>query len=153
MDDDFTPLEQAAWGDLIGMYGRLMRRIDDHLVEKYGISHVEFEVLLRLSWAEGYRLRIQDLAARSMLTRSGMSRAVTRLEEAGLVSREEASEDRRGAYAILTPTGLCHFRAALKDHVAYVRRHFISLFSEKELGQMAAFWQRVLEQGLEGDDR
>ena len=63
------------------------------------------------------------------------------------------SEDRCGAYAVLTTTGLHHFRAALKDHVAYVRRHFISLFSEKELSQMAAFWQRVLEQGVDGDDR
>lgn len=97
MDDDFTPLEQNAWGGLLGMYGRLVRRIEADLQEHSRISHVEFEVLLRLSWTEDHRLRIQDLAEQSVLTRSGVSRMVGRLEQAGLVVRESATEDRRGA--------------------------------------------------------
>jgi DNA-binding MarR family transcriptional regulator len=143
MEDDFTSLEQAAWGGLLGMHGRMMRRIDADLQAHSRITHAEFEALLRLSWAEGYRLRIQDLAARSLLTRSGMSRVVERLERAGLVTREGASEDRRGAYAVLTETGLARIRTALRAHVAFVRHHFLGLFSDHELEQMAAFWRRV----------
>lgn len=90
------PLEQDAWGGLLGMHGRMMRWIDTDLQEHARITHVEFEALLRLSWAEGQRLRIQDLAAQSVIIRSGMGRMVERLERAGLVTREEASEDRRG---------------------------------------------------------
>ncbi len=90
-----------------------------------------------------HRLRIHDLAARSVLTRSGISRLVERLEQAGLVVREKATEDRRGAYAVLTKAGMTHFEAALRQHVAFVRRHFLALFSEAELEQMAVFWQRV----------
>lgn len=146
MVDDFTPLEQEAWGDLIGMYGRLMRQIDINLQENHNISHAEFEVLLRLSWEPNHRLRIQDLAARSMLTRSGISRVVERLAQARLVTREGAYEDRRGTYAVLTEAGLARFQAALTSHVAFVQRHFLSLFSEDELMQMAKFWQRVLKQ-------
>lgn len=146
MVDDFTPLEQEAWGDLIGMYDRLMRKIDTNLQECHNISHAEFEVLLRLSWEPNHRLRIQDLAARSMLTRSGISRVVERLAHAGLVIREGAHEDRRGTYAVLTEAGLARFQAALATHVAFVRHHFLSYFNKDELGQMAQFWQRVLKQ-------
>ncbi len=143
MDDDFTPLEQAAWGALIGVHGRIFREIDAELRAAHRITHAEFEVLLRLSWVDGNRLRIQDLAAQSMLTRSGISRVVERLERAGLVVREGAREDRRGAYAVLTDAGRTLLKAALAMHVAFVRRNFLSLFSKVELHQMAEFWQRV----------
>ena len=152
MDDDFTPLEQAAWGGLLGMHGRMMHAIEADLEAHSRITHAEFEVLLRLSWAEQRRLRIQDLAARSLLTRSGISRVVERLERVGLVTREEASEDRRGAYAVLTEAGLLRLRTALRAHVAFVRSSFLGLFSETELEQMATFWQRV-EQGQTGGGR
>ncbi len=145
MDNDFTKLEQDAWGGLLGMYGRMFHKIDDHLQEHFRITHIEFEVLLRLSWADDHRLRIQDLAARSVLTRSGMSRAVERLERAGFVTRVGASEDRRGAYAVLTEAGLSRFRAALAAHVAFVRRQYLNVFNDSELEQMASFWRRVEE--------
>lgn len=143
MKDDFTMLEIAAWGGLLGNHSRMMRRIDANLQEHSRITHPEFEALLRLSWATNHRLRIQDLAAKSMLSRSGISRVVERLERVGLVKREGASEDRRGAYAVLTPAGLTRFEAALKAHVALVRQHFLEVFSESELEQMATFWKRI----------
>lgn len=144
-DDDFTQLEQASWGGLLGMHGRMMRQIDSDLQLNHQLSHVEFEALLRLSWADGGRLRIQDLAATSVLTRSGVSRVVERLERLKLVKRENAPEDRRGAYAVLTTTGRKRLQAALRSHVMFVRRQFISLFGENELTLMAEFWVRVEE--------
>jgi len=143
MENDFTDLEQAAWGGLLGMYGRMFRKIDADLQTRFRITHVEFEVLLRLSWAAEHRLRLQYLAARSVLTRSGISRVVERLERAGLVSRVSASEDRRGAYAVLTEAGMTLFQAALTAHVAFVRQHFLAQFSAAELEQMAEYWRRV----------
>ncbi len=145
-DEGFTELEQAAWGGLLGMYGRLERRIEADLQAHSQLSHVEFEVLLRLTWAEDQRLRIQDIAAQSVLSRSGVSRMVERLERAGLVLREEAPEDRRGAYAVLTPLGLERFQSAFRQHVQFVRRAFLACFSPAELAQMADFWRRVEQQ-------
>ena len=92
MDDPFTPTEHAAWGGLLGTFGRMSALIDADLRERFGLSHVEFEVLLRLATSPAGRLRIQDLAARSILTRSGMSRAVERLKRTGYLTREQASE-------------------------------------------------------------
>ena len=107
------------------------------------ITHVECEVLLRLAWEHTHRLRIQDLAVQSILTRSGVSRVVERLEKAGLVLREEAAADRRGAYAILTEAGMARFQSAAEHHTAFVREHYLALFSEAELMQMAEFWRRL----------
>jgi DNA-binding MarR family transcriptional regulator len=143
MDNPFTPAEHAAWGGLLSTFGRMSTLIDADLRERFGLSHVEFEVLLRLATSLAGRLRIQDLAARSILTRSGMSRAVERLERAGYLTREQATEDRRGAYASLTDDGRRRFERVAAEHAAFVREHFLSLFSEQELGQMAGFWERV----------
>jgi DNA-binding MarR family transcriptional regulator len=141
--EPFTELEGAAWGGLLGVQGRLMRLIERDLSDRCGISHPEFEILLRLSWAEGLRARIQDLAAASVLTRSGTSRAVERLERLGLVRRETAPEDRRGNYAILLPAGEERLGQALGGHVSLVRAAFLALFPSEELESMAEHWRRV----------
>ncbi len=125
------------------------RMIEEDLQSHSRITHVEFEILLRLSWNETHRMRIQDLAAQSILTRSGVSRVVERLEKAGLVIREEASEDRRGAYAVMTDAGMERFRTALQAHVVFVRQNFLSLFNDEELNQMSGYWKRLENQDSE----
>ena len=141
--DHFSPIERAAWGGLLGFHGRLMRVIERDLMDRCRISHAEFEVLLRLSWTDDRRMRIQDLAAQSLLTRSGISRVVERLDRVGLVTRESAPEDRRGAYAILTDSGLQTLRVAIPQHIALVRAQFLDRLGTDELEQMASLWDRV----------
>jgi DNA-binding MarR family transcriptional regulator len=143
MGDGFSEIEQNAWGGFLGTHARMNRMIEEDLLSHSQITHVEFEVLLRLSWNKNHRVRIQDLAAESVITRSGVSRVVERLEKAGLVTREEASEDRRGAYAVLTEKGLTRFQQAITAHVAFVRENFLSHYNENELEQMAGFWKRL----------
>lgn len=143
MGNGFTEIEQNAWGGFLGTYARMNRMIEEDLQSHSNITHVEFEILLRLSWSENKKMRIQDIAAQSVLTRSGVSRVVERLEKAGLVTREEASEDRRGAYAVLTEEGAIRFQTAIQKHVEFVRKNFLSLFGEEELNQMAGFWKRL----------
>lgn len=143
----FTPLEQAAWGGLLFVHGTLVRQLDADLQRDHRLSHPEFEVLLRLSWEPGTRMRLSDLAAASLLTLSGMSRLVGRLANRGLVTREDAPEDRRGAYAALTRTGKRTLRAARKTHIRDVRRRFLGRFTERELEALAHLWQRFRQGG------
>ncbi|NOT04226.1 MAG: MarR family transcriptional regulator [Anaerolineales bacterium] len=145
----FSQIEQDAWGGFLGAYAYINRIVEEDLQEHSRITHVEFEVLLRLSWEESHRLRIQDLAAQSILTRSGVSRVVERLEKAGLVKREEASEDRRGAYAVLTDEGAARFQKAAQAHMSFVRQKFLSLFNDEELKQMSGYWKRLENQDRE----
>ena len=148
----FTKIESAAWGGLVSTHARLFRRIEDDLRRRSGITHAEFEVLLRLVRAPGSRARIQDLAAGSLLTRSGTSRLVDRLVSAGFVERAGAEEDGRGAYAVLTQEGREHFLDAARHHVALVRKTFLGHFSREELEQMATFWARIEGSETADDD-
>ncbi|HNB52173.1 MAG TPA: MarR family transcriptional regulator [Anaerolineales bacterium] len=141
--DIFNNCDQEAWGGFLSTYARINRLVEEDLQSHSHLTHVEFEVLLRLSWNEHHRMRIQDLAAQSILTRSGISRVVERLEKAGLVIREEAEEDRRGAYAVLTEAGAERFRTASAAHQVLVRRIFLDMFTEEEKQQMAGFWKRL----------
>ena len=134
----------AAWSKLLRVHAVMMHRLEDMLQVKYRISHGEFEVLLRLSWAADQRMRIRELADASVITRSGMSRLVDRLEAAGLVQCETASEDARGAYAILTSTGRERLNAAEESNIALVRESFLSLYTEGELAQIVELWNRFL---------
>ena len=143
MTELFSRCQQAAWGGFLSAYARLNRIIEEDLQAHSHLTHVEFEILLRLSWNDPHRMRIQDLATQSILTRSGVSRVVERLEKAGLVTRQEAPEDRRGAYAVLTEAGLECFHRAAQKHGECVQAHFLSKFSEEELQTMAAFWERL----------
>lgn len=138
----FSSVEQDAWGGLLSTYARLNRLIEADLLEHGGITHAEFEVLLRLAWQTDHKLRIQDLVAQSLLTQSGTSRLVDRLVKAGLVTREGASEDRRGAYAVLTPAGAERFQAVAAAHMTLVKQAFLDLYSEAELKKLGAFWKR-----------
>ncbi|MBX7196475.1 MAG: MarR family winged helix-turn-helix transcriptional regulator [Sandaracinaceae bacterium] len=139
----FTKLERAAWGGFIATQSRLFQHIEDDLRRRFRITHAEFEVLLRLFLSNDGRARIQDLAARSLLSRSGTSRAVERLARAGHVVRHDAEEDGRGAYAVLTPSGRERFLEAAEAHVTLVRREYLSHFSQSELEQMVSFWERL----------
>lgn len=139
----FTSAEAAAWGGFLSTHGRLSKRLEENLRRTSGLSHPEYEVLLRLFRVDEGRLRIQSLAAKSILTHSGTSRLIDRLEGAGLVTRADAEEDGRGAYAVLTEKGRAHFIEAARQHTALVRELFLSRFSPDELKTMASFWARL----------
>lgn len=139
----FDERERAAWGGLLRTHALLDRAIEADLRAHDGITHVEFEVLLRLWTAPDGRRRIQDLAADSVLTRSGMSRLVDRLARAGFVARESAPEDGRGSYAVLTDQGRATFEQLAPRHVAQVRELFLGRLSEDEVDTLIRIWRKV----------
>lgn len=143
MGRGFSRRERDAWGGLLSTHARLDRAIDADLRQHDGLTHVEFEVLLRLDRADEHRMRIQDLASTSLLTRSGMSRLVDRMVRAGLVAREEAPEDGRGAYAVLTPAGGALFESASARHITHVRSMFHNRLTSDELDSLIAIWAKL----------
>ncbi len=145
MSAPFSSAEARAWGGFLSTHSRLNRRLEENLRRTSGLSHAEYEVLLRLFRSEDGRLRIQTLAENSLLTHSGTSRLIDRLEGAGLVTRADAQEDGRGAYAVLTKAGRTLFEEAARQHTALVHDLFLSHFSEDELEAMASFWERLEE--------
>ncbi|HLU43691.1 MAG TPA: MarR family transcriptional regulator [Natronosporangium sp.] len=121
----------TAFGLFAEAYTGLVNRFSSQLAE-YGLSMIEFEVLIRLARSPRQRLRMTDLAGQVALTSSGLTRVVDRLERDGLVCREACPRDRRGSWAVLTETGRARLTAALPGHLALLERHFTSRFAADE---------------------
>ena len=126
------------------MHAKIVRKLDAELRQAHGLPLSSYEVLLHLSWAPGHRMRMGELAESVLLTLSGVTRLVGRLEREGLVRREPCPEDRRGAYAILTAVGVDRLGEAHPTHLSGVHRLFLEHFSKVELKTMAEYWRRVL---------
>jgi DNA-binding MarR family transcriptional regulator len=151
-----SPAEQAVWRSFIEATQLLMERLDHELQRQSAMPHAYYEVLVRLSEIPDRRLRMSTLADRSMSSRSRLSHAVTRLEEAGWVRRETCRTDRRGQFAVLTDTGFAALEAAAPGHVDSVRSHLFDPLSAqqvKQLGEICgAITARLRETAIEGGD-
>jgi DNA-binding MarR family transcriptional regulator len=85
-----------------------------------------------------------ELAEHVLLSRSGMTRLIDRLEREGMVSRSTCDKDGRGCYAVLTGAGREVVEQARSTHIEVVRRGFLRHFAEDELRDLARLWERVL---------
>ncbi|MBA2282877.1 MAG: MarR family transcriptional regulator [Actinomycetota bacterium] len=123
----------TAVGLFLEAHAGLTRTLEHQLDDECGLSHQWFEVLIRLARTPGERLRMSDLAAQTTLTPSGLTRAVDRLEAAGLVTREACPNDRRSAYAVLTDDGRARILDAVPKHLAAVAALMNGALSDDEL--------------------
>jgi DNA-binding MarR family transcriptional regulator len=141
---DLSAAELAAWRGMLRVHASLMRSLDADLSLAHGIGLRSYEVLLHLDDAPGRRLRMSGLCGSVLLSASGVSRLVDRLERDGLVRRERCSEDGRGFWAVLTPAGHERLAEARPTHLAGVRRLFLSCFADADLARLARYWDRIL---------
>jgi DNA-binding MarR family transcriptional regulator len=117
--------EQQVWRRLLSVECRLRDRLDRELQAGAGLTLGEYEVLVHLSEATGDALRMSELAARLVLSRSGLTRRVDGLVRQGYVARRPCRDDGRGALAELTPVGRQVLERAAPQHVAGIRRYLI----------------------------
>jgi DNA-binding MarR family transcriptional regulator len=134
--------ELAAWRGLLRTHASLTRALDDELTSGHGLPLSSYEVLLRLDDAPAGRLRMSELADPALLSRSGVSRLVDRLEQDGLLRREKCHDDGRGAFAAITPSGRRLLDEARDTHLAGVRRLFLERLSGAELRLLGELWAR-----------
>jgi DNA-binding MarR family transcriptional regulator len=132
-----------AWVRLLRSYVSARRGFNAQLTCEYGLTINDYEALLRLSRAEGQRLRRVDLAGSLLLTQSGVTRLLDGLERAGLVEKGHCESDARVTYAVLTDAGRETFEAASASHVAAIRALFEEHFDEKELATLAHLLGRL----------
>jgi DNA-binding MarR family transcriptional regulator len=113
------------------------------LLADHGLTINDYEVLILLSRADGGRMRRVDLADELLLTASGVTRLLDRLERAGWVDRATCSSDRRVVYAELTDVGRAKLEEASGSHLSAVREYFERRYSEAELRQLAELLGRL----------
>lgn len=111
---DETADRELAWLELQQATSRLRSEMSRRVAERVGVSVTEFDVLWHLANAIDRRLTMSDVAERAMITPSGATRLVARLERRGWVRREALPDNRRTVYAVLTPAGVTATRSAFK---------------------------------------
>jgi len=143
--------ELAAWRGFLRVQSALFRDLDAELTTAHDLPLRSYEVLLLLQDAPERRLRMSDLSRSVLLSPSGMTRLVDRLQREGLVGRERCAEDGRGYYAVLTEAGGRRLREARATHLAGVRRLFLDRLGADDLRRLAAYWD-LLVPGAAGTD-
>jgi DNA-binding MarR family transcriptional regulator len=137
--------ELASWRGMLRSYVLLQRELEQGLEQRHGLQHSTYEVLMHLSDAPDGRMRLSDLAALAVLSRSGLTRLIDRLEKDGQVVRERCATDARGYFAVLTAEGRERVTAARGEYLEEVRARFHDLMTPEEQEVLGDVWARVLE--------
>ena len=119
------------WVAFLRAHAAVLRRLEVELEREQGITLADYDALLQLAMADG-QLRMNELADRLLLTRSGASRLVDRLADDGYVARHKCSTDARGAYAVLTAAGRARLRKAAPTHLRGVEEHFMAVLPAED---------------------
>jgi DNA-binding MarR family transcriptional regulator len=137
--------ELAVWRAYLRGHATVTRALEADLLAEQRLSLAAYDVLVQLAEAPGQRLRMTELADAVLLSRSGVTRLVDRLERAGLVARCRVREDGRGVAAALTDRGLERMRRASGTHLDGVARHFTDRLGETDLANLRQISQRLSE--------
>jgi DNA-binding MarR family transcriptional regulator len=141
--EELTATELGAWRGLLRVHTALVKELDAELDSAHDLPLSSYDVLIYLRSAPEKRLRMAELADSVLLSRSGVTRLVDRLEREGLIVRETCESDGRGSFAVLTDEGDELLARARPTHLAGVRERFLKHFSDAELKQLARYWERV----------
>ncbi|MFL6119776.1 MarR family winged helix-turn-helix transcriptional regulator [Actinophytocola sp.] len=139
--------EQQIWRTFMSATFGLTDALARQLQRDAGMPHAYYEILVALSEARDRTLRMSELAGIRGSSRSRLSHAIARLEEAGWVRRRGCPTDKRGSYAILTEEGFAALEAAAPGHVTEVREKLFDQLTPEQveqLGEISAAIQRGL---------
>jgi DNA-binding MarR family transcriptional regulator len=148
---NLSAVELGAWRGFLRVHAALVKALDAELAAEHDLPLSSYEVLITLASAPGRKRRMAELADSVLLSRSGMTRLVTRLEEKGLLERDTCTDDGRGCFAVLTDAGAELLEYARPTHLDGVRGRFLTHFSDDDLRVLARYWERVLPGAVSHD--
>jgi DNA-binding MarR family transcriptional regulator len=133
----------GSWRSFLRAHATIMRELEREMLAATGLPLAWYDVLLQLAEAPGRRLRMAELADRVLLSRSGLTRLIDRLQAEGLVRREPSPDDARGTYTVLTSAGFDRLRTAAPVHLGGIRDHWLAHFSDDELRVLGGWLGRL----------
>lgn len=140
-----TEEEQRAWRGLLRMTAQLNARANRLLLQEYGISLADYEVLVALSEAPEGQLRVFEVADALAWEQSRVSHQLARMQRRGLITREGCATDARGAFAVLTTAGRAAIVRAAPAHVEQVRQLVFDELSHEQVSALTEITTRVLD--------
>lgn len=139
-----NPERLDAWLGFLRAHTRLISQLEADLANAGEIPLPWYDVLVQLRHAPEQQLRLQELGEWLALSTSGLSRRITRMEEAGLVERQPCPEDRRGVLVVLTPEGEEALRRAGPIHRRGVNAYFTEQLTDDEVTTLRCVFSKVL---------
>ncbi|MFC6878429.1 MULTISPECIES: MarR family winged helix-turn-helix transcriptional regulator [Actinomadura] len=138
--------ELTVWRTMLRAQVQISRRLQTDLLADHDLALGSYDVLMHLGEAPEGRLRMNDLADRVLLSRSGLTRLVDRLQREGLVVRQSCDSDARGLYAVLTPAGRARLDAATPTYQRGVREYVLSRLDEADLRQFGLILDKLADE-------
>lgn len=135
-----------AWRAFLECHARVTARLAADLEGECGLPLPWYDVLVQLSEAEAGTLRMAELAGAVLLSRSGLTRLVDRMEREGLVERLPDEFDRRGVCVAMTPAGRDALRRSAPVHLAGVERYFAGALSAADARALQDVMTRISSQ-------
>jgi DNA-binding MarR family transcriptional regulator len=142
----------APWRAFLTAHALVSRRLDDDLRAEHQMTLAEYAALLQLAESPDRRLRMNQLADGIVLSRSGVTRLIDRLEADGLVARSHCASDGRGAEAVLTEQGLSRLRQASRTHLRGIEAYFLGSVQPVDLVAIERSC-KAIRMRVRGDDR
>ncbi len=133
----------AAWRAFLRAHVVVIDALGRELEAARGLPLTWYDVLVNLH-AAGGRQRMHELARSVLLSKSGITRLVDRMEDAGLLTRETCPEDRRGMLAALTPAGRAALRAASPVHLRGLQEHFGRHLTDDEAAVLRSALEKLV---------
>ena len=138
--------ELQVWRSFLQAHATLLRRLEADLMAEHEMPLATYDVLVQLVEAPDRRLRMTELAQRVLLSRSGLTRLVDRLEREELVRREACDTDARGTFAVLTDTGYARLKAASPTHLRGVAEYALDRLEPHQLDGLAVALERWVDE-------
>ncbi|MCD0448049.1 MarR family transcriptional regulator [Actinocorallia sp. API 0066] len=138
-----SPRDLAVWRTLLRAQVHISRRLHQDLVSAHDLALGSYDVLQQLAEQPDGRLRMNDLADRVLLSRSGLTRLADRLQREGLLRRESCASDARGLFAVITLAGRERLQRATATHHRGVREHLIDRLDAAEMAQLRAILDKL----------
>ena len=145
--DQLSDTAVEAWKAFLKANSRLAGELDDELRAEHGQGLGDLDVLAQLAEASQGSLRMCDLAAAVVMSPSGLSRRVDRLEREGLIARQRSEGDARNVEARLTDSGKRTLGRLRRSHRAAVKERFADRFEPAELETLGEYLGRLLVAG------
>jgi DNA-binding MarR family transcriptional regulator len=142
-----TDGQLTAWRRFLQAHAVLVRRLEADLLAEHQLPLASYDVLVQLVEAPDRRLRMTELAQRVLISRSGLTRLVDRLEREGLVRREACDDDARGLFAVLTEEGYLRLRRASPTHLRGVASYAIDRLDDAQVASLAEICAVLLDSG------
>ena len=135
---------RRAWVGFLRAHAQVVADLDRQLERAHGLPLTSYDVLLQLSSAGERGMQMSRLADAVVLSRSGLTRRVERLEREGLVERRPGERDVRQTFARITPAGRARLAESTPTHLAGVRRRFLDRLSDEQVEQLAGIWDQLV---------